>query len=110
MQSNIYNAEAVGKRIKNARKALNYTQAQTAEMINMSSKNFSQLERGMTGMSVNTIVSLCKVLNVSADYILFGCENFNSNGVIGNIFAQLSENDRLYAERILSVFAEHCKR
>ena len=57
MKTNLYDYGLIGERIRQARKAQRYTQAEVAEMINMSSKNFSQLERGMTGISISSLIS-----------------------------------------------------
>lgn len=109
MKQNSYNYVLTGERIKQARKACRYTQAEVAEMINMSSKNFSQLERGMTGISVSTLISLCKCLNVSSDYILFGTEKCEHNSVFDILLSQLTESEQLYAEKLLQVYVEACK-
>ena len=57
MKTNLYDYGLIGERIRQARKAQRYTQAEVAEMINMSSKNFSQLERGATGLSLATLIA-----------------------------------------------------
>lgn len=105
-----YDYGLMGERIRQARKARRYTQAQVAEMINMSSKNFSQLERGMTGISLSTLISLCKTLEISADYILFGIENKKQNNSISIMLSELNEEQQLYAEKLLEVYVESCKR
>lgn len=50
MKIRAYDYGLMGERIKQARKSKRYTQAQLAEIIDMSSKNFSQIERGETGI------------------------------------------------------------
>lgn len=109
MKINPYDFGHMGKRVQQARKAKRYTQAELAEMINMSSKNVSQLERGMTGISVSTLISICKVLDVSADYILFGIENKSQNNAVSIMLSELSEKEQIYAENLLSVYVEACK-
>lgn len=105
-----YDYGLMGERIRQARKARRYTQAQVAEMINMSSKNFSQLERGMTGISLSTLISLCKTLEISSDYILFGIESEKQNNSISIMLSELNEEQQLYAEKLLEVYVESCKR
>lgn len=109
MKINPYDYGLMGKRVQQARKAKRYTQAEVAEMINMSSKNLSQLERGMTGISLSTLISICKVLDVSADYILFGNKNENQNNAVNIMLSELSEQEQIYAEDILSVYVKACK-
>lgn len=108
MKINPYDYGLMGKRVQQARKAKRYTQAELAEMIKMSSKNLSQLERGMTGISLSTLIGICKALDISADYILFGIENENKNA-IDIMLSELSEKEQIYAENLLSVYVEACK-
>lgn len=109
MKNSSYNFVLTGERIRQARKAHRYTQAEVAEMINMSSKNFSQLERGMTGISISSLISLCKCLDVSADYILFGAENPTQNNAVSLLLSQLTEKEQIYAEKLLQVYVDSCK-
>ena len=96
------------KGLNKPEKTKRYTQAQLAEIIDMSSKNFSQIERGETGISLTTLMSLCKVLDVSADYILFGTQGGKSS--IDLILSELNEEQHLYAEKMLEVYADYCKK
>ena len=109
MKNSSYNFVLTGERIRQARKARRYTQAEVAEMINMSSKNFSQLERGMTGISVSSLVALCKCLDISADYILFGTDVSSQNNSVNILLSQLSEKEQIYAEKLLEVYVDSCK-
>ena len=67
----------IGERCRHAREASCYTQEQLAERIGVSTQFLSDAERGVTGMSVSTIIRLCDVLSVSTDYLLLGQD---SNG------------------------------
>lgn len=62
----------IGQRVSNLRKEAGYTQAQLSEIIEINEKNLSNIERGVNDMTMNTVIKLCKALNASADYILFG--------------------------------------
>lgn len=62
----------IGARCKQARIAAGYTQEQLAEAIDTSTQFLSDAERGVTGMSLSTVMKLCTTLSVSSDYILFG--------------------------------------
>ena len=110
MKTNLYDYGLMGERIRQARKAHRYTQAEVAEMINMSSKNFSQLERGATGISLPTLISLCKSLDISADYVLFGMEENKQNNTITKLLSRLNEKEQLYAEKLLEVYTESCDK
>ena len=59
----------IGNRIKLARPKTNFTQETLAEEISLSPEYISQLERGIAFGSANTIVSLCKALKISSDFL-----------------------------------------
>lgn len=62
----------MGKRIQQARREARLTQMRFAERIDVSTQYVSDLERGIVGCSVPTLMRICDVLDVSADMILKG--------------------------------------
>lgn len=60
------------KRIRSARENLGYTREQFAEKLDVSVSYLAELERGRTGISVKLLIKVCRVLGLSADYVLFG--------------------------------------
>ena len=60
----------IAKVFKYHRKRNNYTQEQIAELTGLSSKYISQLERGISGGTLETILKLCNVYNISPNSIL----------------------------------------
>ena len=65
---------AIGTRIADARRKMNYTQENLASDIDVSTQYISNLERGVVGASVETLIKISKILCVSCDYILTGKE------------------------------------
>lgn len=61
---------AIGNRIMIARKNMGLSQEQLAEKCGLSTSFLGHIERGSRKMSLETLVTLCSVLNMSADYIL----------------------------------------
>jgi transcriptional regulator with XRE-family HTH domain len=59
-------------RIRKAREEQGYTREKFAEALDVSVSYLAELERGRTGVSVKMLIKICKVLGLSADYILFG--------------------------------------
>ena len=64
--------ESIGKRVAELRKHQHYTQAQLANIIGITSKHLSEIERGVTGISIDTQVELSDTLNCSIDYLIKG--------------------------------------
>lgn len=64
------NHAAMGERIKARRKELHLTQEQLAEACSISTSFLGHIERGTRIASLETLYSLCRALNVSADYLI----------------------------------------
>ena len=92
-----YNYIHSGERIAKARKEMKYT---LAEMLNVSTKTISAIERGKNGISVATLMDLCKYLEVSTDYILFGYDT-DINYVIQKKLKRLHPMQMKFVERIV---------
>ena len=91
----------IGKRIKIARLRTNYTQAELAEEISVSTEYISQLERGIHFGSASTIINLCKALDISSNFLFSDLVDNNSsetNNMIDNNFLsdylKLSETNK----------------
>lgn len=61
---------SIGERVKEARKKTGKTQKELAEIMGVRQKDISRWENDVMIPTATTIISLCKALNVSADYIL----------------------------------------
>ncbi len=67
----------IGKRIHSLRTEHQLTQAQFAELIDISVNFLSEIENGKKGISQDTLYKLCSKFSISADYILFGTQPTN---------------------------------
>lgn len=66
--------QEIGHRVRECRLQAGYTQAQCAEIMDISVNFLSEIETGKKGMSQETIYKFCKQLQISADYLLFGSQ------------------------------------
>ena len=66
-----YDRITVGKRIHQKRIQLGLSQDELAVRINRATKYCSDIERGMCGMSIETMLSISKALDMSLDYMMF---------------------------------------
>ncbi len=62
----------IGKGIRTARERCGLTQEQLGEILSLGTKNISDIERGVAGITVSTLKKVCEKLSVSSDTILFG--------------------------------------
>ena len=68
----------IGKFIAKCRKEKSFTQAQLAEMLNITDRAVSKWETGRSMPDVSIMLELCKVLNISVNELLNG-ERLNMN-------------------------------
>ena len=61
----------IGKRIRKCREELGLSQEEAAERCHISPSFYSNIERGVKSMSLETFVSICQAFSVSADYLLY---------------------------------------
>lgn len=63
----------IGARIYEARTQAGWTQAQLAEALSISSADYiSRVENGVYGLSVEKLIDVCRVLNITADELFLG--------------------------------------
>ncbi len=60
----------MGERIRVARESAGLTQENLADVIDVSPQYVSDLERGVVGTSIPTLIKICDCLSVSSDYLL----------------------------------------
>lgn len=72
----------MGLRIRKQRELLGLTREQFAEKLDVTSKFCSDIELGVKGMSITTLVKISKELKITTDYILLGTQAENRNGSV----------------------------
>ncbi len=65
----------ISERLCDLRKKAGYSQEQLAELLGISRQAISKWESGQGNPDIDNIIKLTKIYQVSADYILMGCEN-----------------------------------
>ena len=82
----------IGNRIRAAREWAGLTQDQFGEMVSLGTKNVSDIERGVVGITVSTLKRICETLSIPSDWILFGDEEWNDVEYLTGRLARLSPN------------------
>lgn len=77
----------IGARIQTARETAGYTQEQLSELLQMSPNHLSSIECGVSGCSMENLQKICRILNVSADSIVF--EETSKDGTMAKILLLL---------------------
>lgn len=78
----IYDMEASGKRLKALRKQAEKTQEQVAEAVGLEPGTISRIERGVKGMSIDSLLMFSEIYGVSTDYILKGDQPVTSSDAL----------------------------
>lgn len=106
-----YDRIAVGMRIQNKRMLLNISQEELAERIDRATNYCSDIERGICGMSIETMLAFAKELDMSLDYMMFG-GNFSDKkdmetaqmAELLHILSKCSDDEQSYAVKLLTLF------
>ncbi len=107
--------KAIGKRIRTRREAINMTREELAELLCVSHKFCGDIEYGLRGMSLKTLIKLSEALNLSMDYIIKGHDQKNTvefgedNMVMENILTSLyacNDKQLKQAGQMVKIFAE----
>ncbi|MBQ8245999.1 MAG: helix-turn-helix domain-containing protein [Lachnospiraceae bacterium] len=106
-----YDRLEVGDRIKQKRTLLGLTQEEVSVHVGLSSKYYADIERGSCGMSVESLISIGEVLDMSLDYIIYGklsgedetLKQSDEIRAILSILNNASENKRKYIMRLLQL-------
>lgn len=66
------NRRKIGERIGNQRRKLGFTQQDIYDKMEISQNHYSRIENGHVGISIEKLIQLSNILNISIDYILTG--------------------------------------
>lgn len=106
-----YNRFEAGDRIRNKRMLIGWSQSEVAEKIERSTKYYADIERGSCGMSIETLLKISSVLDMSMDYMIHGkvygeeqAKQSDQVTAILSILNNTSENKRNCALRMLPLF------
>lgn len=80
--------KSIGKKIKIARLKTEYTQEQLAEKLSLSTRYISQLERGIAFGSASTIISVCKALDINANFLFSDIINVTDSPSVNDLVGQ----------------------
>ncbi len=62
--------EEVGKKLKERREQLGLTQQQVADKLNVAQPIYQRFEKGTFECSYSQLAALCRIYDISADYLL----------------------------------------
>lgn len=100
----------VGNAIRTARERAGLTQEQFGELVSLGTKNVSDIERGVAGITISTLKRICEKLSVSSDLILFGDQNRNDTAYIAERLERLTPEQfsavKNFLDQVLIMYAK----
>ncbi len=102
------NAE-IGERIKETRLKRHMTQETLAEKAGVCNpQQISNIERGLSGMSIAKFQDICRALDINADYILFGVSIHNVETILNKYIKQMSNEQVTNLLEMVKAYAKTC--
>ena len=95
--------KVLGKRIKNQRLSKGITQENFAEQLNVSVGYISQLERGITKISLERLVEISEYLSCNVEWLLDGV-NTASKQYLSKDFHEMYEQLSAKEKKLFSLF------
>lgn len=67
----------IGRRLREKREQAGYTREKLGELCSLSPRFIANIELGDSSFSLDSLITVCRVLSCSSDYLLFG-DSMNS--------------------------------
>ena len=96
----------IGARVRSQREHLGITREGLCDYVSISPQFLSEIERGVKGVSAETLYKLCEGLGVSADYVLMGKTSIADVSTISRTLATLDKRYIPLAEDLLKTFVK----
>ena len=80
------------------------TQDELAEQADVTGQTISTAELGKKAMRADTIIRVCKALDISADYLLFGTISAQDMSVLSQKVSKLSPDQYRHLEDMIDSF------
>ncbi len=93
---------SLGKRVRKARVQKKLTQEQLAEACDLSTAHIGHIERGTRALSIESLITISKVLGVSTDYLLLDVA-VNRAGEMNGVLNAIDGKDKSKADKFYSV-------
>lgn len=102
-----YDKKSVGIRIQELRRSKSMTQCKLAELLDYTNeRQLQRIESGETACSVDKLMEIAQMLDVTTDFLLFG-KNREEGVWIQEIFQRKSREQKNFMMKIIEVLANN---
>lgn len=91
----------IGRRLREKREEAGYTREKLGELCSLSPRFIANIEFGDSTFSLDSLMTVCRVLSCSSDYILFG--GSVDSGAWADTTARMRQLDPKYQEPVNKV-------
>ncbi|MDE6709743.1 MAG: helix-turn-helix domain-containing protein [Oscillospiraceae bacterium] len=91
-----FDRRKIGERISKQRRKLGLTQQNIYDEIDISQNHYSRIENGHVGISIDKLIQLSDILNISIDYILTGKTQGNKKSDFEKKYNELSDKQKQF--------------
>ena len=96
---------AMGQRLRQQRNRLGLTREQFAELADIGTGYYGQIEVGTSQMSIDTLMKVARTSRLSMEYILFGEEGGEADlGSLETLLRGCTPRELRLAEKVLQLF------
>ena len=102
--------EHIGRKFQEYRLKNHLTQNEVAELTELEPRHISQIERGFSKGSIDTLIKLCNAYKITPDIILYDLldeETKNSVSIYEEKFKKLSNRDKDTILHVIDYFLTH---
>ncbi len=99
----------IGKRIQKARREKGYTQEYVAEKIEKSIDTYRGIENGRSVGSVESLINICNILDITLDYIFSDLLNKKNEILDNKLYNDFQELD-IKDKELINVIIEYIKK
>ena len=87
---------AIGMRIQKQRNLLKLTQQEVYDIIDVSHNHYSRIENGHAAPSLELLLNICEMLDISIDYVITGNVTSDKNPNFVDKFNKLTTKQKQY--------------
>ncbi len=98
----------MGKRMKEQRKLLHFTQENMAEKLDISIKHYGGVERGIAGLSLENLIKASEIFGVGLDYLIKGTKESDDSmpNRIKEIYLNCPQDKKRYILELLEIVSK----
>lgn len=94
----------IGRRLREKREQAGYTREKLGELCSLSPRFIANVEFGDSTFSLDSLMTVCRVLFCSSDYLLFGASVDTDNAAWEEPVSRLRQLDVKYQEPVNKIF------